>query len=170
MLQRIEAECFRCLSNSPFRGKADPTAPYDIVVRTPKYYHYDETSTNQFLEYLPKSISLKDYILKYYNGPSSGTPESAARQMGTSLGSWLKSFTQWSASQAQLQAAAAENVEAQGFRHMLEFGWLAERVSQYPAVLGDAKDVFAEVEKAATAEIQDGSRLQVVHGDFWTGK
>lgn len=69
-----------------------------------------------------------------------------------------------------MRSIAAENVEAQGFRHMLEFGWLAERVLQYPTALSDAEDVFVEVEKAAAAEIRDGSKLQVVHGDFWTGK
>lgn len=158
------------MSDSPFAGKPDPTEPQDVVVRTPKFYHYDEQGTNQFLEYLPKGISLKDYILKYYDGPGSESLEPEARRIGESLGSWLKSFTQWSSSHPELRVTAAENGEAQGFRHMLEFGWLAERVEQYPAILSDAKDIFVEVEKAAAAEIQDGSRLQVVHGDFWTGK
>lgn len=166
----IEAECFRYLSYNPFAGKADPTASIDVVVRTPRYYHYDEQATNQFLEYLPGGISLKDYILKYYKNPSAEFVEIEARQVGKALGSWLRSFARWSATQSELRATAAENVEAQSFRHMLEFGWLAERVAQYSAILGDAKDIFAEVEKVAAAEIQDEDKLQVVHGDFWTGK
>lgn len=166
---RIESECLRCLSDSTFAGKADSTSPYNITVRTPKFYHNDVENANQFLEYLPNGTTLKDYIMKYYAAPTSESAEPEARQIGKSLGSWLRSLVRWGASHPELRAAAAENIEAQTFRHMLEFLWLGERVKEYPAILGCAKETFAEVEKAAAAEMRDETTLQVVHGDFWTG-
>lgn len=119
---------------------------------------------------MPRGITLKDYVLKYYALPVSESLEPEAREIGKSLGSWLKGFTQWSNSNAELRAIAENNNEGQFWRHLVTFGWLKDRVDQYPAVLGDAREVFAEVEQAVTADLKDPSKLQVIHGDFWTGK
>ena len=163
-------ECFKCMSNDPFVGKPDQSSPYDITVRTPKFYHFDEENTNQFLEFMPNGTTLKEYALKYYATPTPESLKPEAYQVGKSVGLWLNGFTQWSAGHPELRPTAAKNMEAFGFRFWLEFGMLADRVDQYPDVLGDVKDVFAEVTKMADAESKDESKLQIVHGDFWTGK
>lgn len=141
-----------------------------ITVRTPKYFGYYEESANQLMEFMPKGINLKDYMLKYYDTPTSKLLEPEAREIGKNMGSWLKGFTSWSASQVELKSMARSNVEGQFFRHMVSFAWLKDRADQYPAILGDAKQVLAEVEQAVAAELKDIDKLQPIHGDFWTGK
>lgn len=113
---------------------------------------------------------MKNYTLKYYAVPTSESLKLESRQIGKSLGLWLKGFAHWSASHPELRPTAAENIEAKQVRHMLNFLWLSERVKEYPAILDDVKDIFAEVEQAAAAEAQDESKLQIIHGDFGTGK
>ena len=117
-------------------------------------------------------MTLLDYVLKYHaagSATNSWGPE-AARKIGKTLGLWLKGFTQWAASHAELHAEAAKNAQGQFFRHLVTFTWLKDRVEQYPTILGDAREVFVEVEQAVTAELKDPSKLQLIHGDFWTGK
>jgi fructosamine-3-kinase len=114
---------------------------------------------------MPQGITLLEYVLK-----TNSLNEEAARKIGKTLGSWLKEFTQWAASHTELRDEAAKNGQGQFFRHLVTFTWLKDRVEQYPAVLGDVKEVFAEVEQAVTAELKDSSKLQLIHGDFWTGK
>lgn len=119
---------------------------------------------------MPQGTTLKDYLPKYYSLPESKSSEPEAREIGKTLGLWLKGFTQWAARHADSHAAAEKNEVGRYFRHLVTFGWLQDRVEQYPAVLGDAKEVFAEVEKAVASELEDPSKVQVIHGDFWTGK
>lgn len=167
--QNFEIECFKRLSETPIIGKTDQGDSHSITVRTPKYYHYDEANANQILEFMPQGITLKDYVPKYYP-ESSDSSEPEAREIGKTLGSWLKGFHQLAANHADFRAVAEKNGQGQFFRHLVTFAWLKDRVEQYPAVLGDAKDIFAEVEQAVTAELKDPSKTQVIHGDFWTGK
>lgn len=141
-----------------------------MIVRTPKYYHYDKDHTNQILELMPRGITLRDYVPKYYAPTISKPSEPAAREIGKSLGSWLKRFTQWAASHTELRDIAEKNNLGQYFRHLVTFGWLSERAEQYPGILGDAKELLAEVQQAADAELKDPNKVQVVHGDFWPGK
>jgi cell shape-determining protein MreC len=115
-------------------------------------------------------MTLMDYILRIHALPATDVSESEARVIGEAMGSWLQQFTQWAASQVELRAVAEKNTQGQFFRHLVTFGSLKERVEQYPAILGEIKDVFAEVEQAAIEELKDPSTLQLIHGDFWTGK
>ncbi len=121
---------------------------------------------------MPKGITLKDYILKYYpaDGPESPSLESEARQIGKSIGAWLKGFTEWSASHDDLAELAANNEIGRFFRHHVSFGWLKDRVEGHPDVLGEAKEIFEAVEKSVAAEKDDPTRTQAIHSDFWPGK
>lgn len=64
----------------------------------------------------------------------------------------------------------AGNVELQQLKHFINFSWLLDRVGQFPSILEEAKDVFEKVKEMAANELKDQSKLQVIHGDFWTGK
>lgn len=119
---------------------------------------------------MPNGTTLKQFILKFYAGTTANSVEAESRQLGKSLGSWLRGFAEWSASQPELRPIVAENIEAKQVRHMLNFLWLSERVKEYPAILDHAKNIFVEVENAANTEMEDESKLQIIHGDFWTGK
>jgi len=139
-------------------------------VRTPKLYHYDEQQNTQIQEILLNGKDLKTYALKTY---SPNTPEAVrpqCLQLGRALGRWLRDFHAWSATQTSLRETVARNVEIQQLKHMINFSWLLDRVAQFPSILGEAKEVFEEVKAMAAKELEDQSKLQVIHGDFWTGK
>ncbi|KAF3769968.1 hypothetical protein M406DRAFT_354197 [Cryphonectria parasitica EP155] len=53
----------------------------------------------------------------------------------------------------------------------LNYGYklLLSRVEAHPDLLQNAKPVFEEVIAMAMAELEDRTKLQVIHGDFWTG-
>ncbi|CAH0033906.1 unnamed protein product [Clonostachys rhizophaga] len=139
-----------------------------ITNRTPKYYSFIEDSSTQILEYMTEGTTLKEFIPKYF-GHATTPKESDAREIGKTVGSWLKWIHQLTANDAEMHAIAEKNELGRFFRHMVTFTWLKDRVEQYPSVLSDAKEIFREVEQAVTSELSDTSKLQAIHGDFWTG-
>lgn len=58
----------------------------------------------------------------------------------------------------------------QGIKLTYNYGLLLQRVKSFPAILTGAKPVFEEVLALAKAELEEEDRLQIIHGDFWTGK
>lgn len=165
----MEAQLFKLLSIDPVMGISDPASAPGITVRTPKYYDWDEENTNQILEFLPNGTPMKNYVLKHFSSLSPEDP--APCQLGKSLGLWLKGFTEWSMRHAaELRPLVEVNVEGKNVRHWVNFLWLAETVKNFPTILEEAKDIFAEVEKAVAEEGQDESKCQCIHADFWPGK
>lgn len=166
---RIEEECLRALTEFPIEGKADLSGSINFTVRTPKFYHFDEKNSTQIQEILHNSKDLKTYALSTYppNTPDALRPQ--CLQLGRALGTWLRNFHKWSATQAGLRKTVTENKDLQRLKHLINFSWLLDRVGQFPSILGEAKDVFEKVKDMAAKELEDESRLQVIHGDFWTG-
>ncbi|KAI1421421.1 kinase-like domain-containing protein [Xylaria sp. FL1777] len=167
---RIEEESLRALSEFPIEGKAAlPGDTAKFTVRTPKFYHFDEQNNTQVQEILLHGKDLKTYALSTY---AADTPEAArpqCLQLGRALGKWLCAFHSWSATQAGLRKTVAANAELQQLKHFINYSWLLDRVGQFPAVLGEAKEVFEKVKAMAAQELKDDSQLQPIHGDFWTG-
>ncbi|KAI1412863.1 kinase-like domain-containing protein [Hypoxylon sp. FL1857] len=166
---RIEEECLKALSAFPIVGKADESDPYYFAVRTPKFFHFDEATNSQIQEYLQNGIDLKTYALKTYAGSDSETTKHQCLQLGKALGRWLRGFHDWASQQASLRTVVAGNKELQQLKHFINFSWLLDRVKQFPSILSEAEGVFEEVKNMAAAELNDESKLQVIHGDFWSG-
>lgn len=139
-------------------------------VRTPKYLPFEEAETTQIQEYLPDSLNLKEYVLKHCSSPTPDSLEPQFRQLGVALGRWLREFHNWATDQAPLRQNVMANKEMQQMKHMINFQWLLDRVDQFPTVLGGAESIFSEVKDMALAELEGAEALQIVHGDFWTGK
>ncbi|KAF3059620.1 hypothetical protein GL218_04456 [Daldinia childiae] len=167
---RIEEECLKALSVFPIVDKADENDSYNFIVRTPKLYHFDEANNTQVQEYLQNGIDLKMHTLTVESGADPEITKHQSLQLGKALGRWLKGFHGWAARQPKLRQVVAANKELQQLKHTINFSWLMDRVNQFPNVLGGAEGVFKEVGKMAAAELEDDSQLQVIHGDFWTGK
>ncbi|KAI1476464.1 kinase-like domain-containing protein [Daldinia eschscholtzii] len=165
----IEEECLKALSAFPIVGKADETIPYNFIVRTPKFYYFDEENNTQVQELLEDGIDLKTHTLRNFTGSDLEVAKTQSLQLGKALGRWLKGFHTWAAQQPELRRTVAANKELQQLKHSINFSWLLDRVKQFPNVLGGAEDVFKEVGKMAAVELEDDSQLQVIHGDFWTG-
>lgn len=160
-VQQVEDKCLKALASF---------TPTQSHVRTPKYLAFDKAETTQIQEYLPESLSLKEYVLKHCCPLTPASLEPQYRQLGVALGRWLRNFHDWSTGQAQLRHNVMANKEMQQMKHMINFDWLLDRVSQFPTVLGGAESIFNKVKDMALAELEDEEALQVVHGDFWTGK
>ncbi|KAI1448303.1 kinase-like domain-containing protein [Annulohypoxylon stygium] len=165
----IEVGCLKALSDFPIVGKADEGDQYNFIVRTPRFFHFDEKNNSQIQEYLQGGIDLKNYALKTYVNSNSDTTKHQALQLGKALGRWLRSFHDWASQQAELRSVVVKNKELQQLKHFINFQWLLDRVKQFPFILGDAEAIFREVKDMAAAELSDESQLQVIHGDFWSG-
>ncbi|KAI3336528.1 kinase-like domain-containing protein [Xylariaceae sp. AK1471] len=166
---RIEEECLKALSEFPIEGKAELPGDTRFTVRTPNFYHFDEQNNTQVQEILLNGKDLKTYALNTYSANTLETARPQCLQLGRALGRWLRNFHTWSATQAGLRKTVAGNTEMQQLKHLINFSWLLDRVAQFPSVLGEAQDVFEKVKAMAAKELEDESRLQVIHGDFWTG-
>ncbi|KAI1384638.1 kinase-like domain-containing protein [Hypoxylon trugodes] len=169
---RIEEECLRALSAFTIVGKADSIDPYNFLVRTPKFYHFDAGNNTQVQEYLESGSNLKSYALKTYAAGAGSDSEATKRQsiqLGKALGRWLRDFHDWAAQQPDLRAVVAENTELQLLKHTINFTWLLDRIKLFPSILSEVEGVFDEIRDATAAELKNESELQVIHGDFWSG-
>lgn len=160
------------LSNLPVVSEIDasPVDGYKYIVKTPKAFYFDERNNTQIQEYLAQGTDLKTYALETFPAPTPEALKPQCYQLGKALGKWLRDFHRWSTQQPNLRQIAAKNQEIQQLKHTINFGWLLQRIAQFPAVLEEAKDIFEEVKKMAAAELEEDGRVQVIHGDFWSGK
>ncbi|KAK4639741.1 hypothetical protein QC761_711030 [Podospora bellae-mahoneyi] len=160
---QVEEECLKAVQSMPI-----PEAP--CVTRTPKLYYYNSDTNTQVQEYLPDAISLKDYALKHFSAAPDVSRKPACLDIGKSLGIWLRSFHHWAnqSEQSGLREALKLNANLQELRHMTNYQTLVSDVDTCPEILSDAKEVFEKVEKMAAEELGSG-KLEVIHGDFWTG-
>lgn len=140
-------------------------------VRTPRSFHFDPVSSTQVQEYLPDSLDLKSYALRRF--PPS-TPESVkpnVLEVGRALGKWLRSFHDWAGSPGQeaLRTRIGLNKEMKGIKFTYNYEILLRRLEKFP-FLKDSKTIFEEIIAKVKAELEDEGQLQIIHGDFWTGK
>ncbi|KAK7953591.1 hypothetical protein PG996_014483 [Apiospora saccharicola] len=150
---------------------------YNYVVRTPKHYPFPQDPNTQIQEYLPNGTNLKAYALEHWSASPAAEltdvrQQAQAKQLGLSLGQWLRAFHDYSSElhrRDEMRSAVAANGVMQGLKHTINFQWLLDRVAQFPDILTETVPVFEEVKEMAAAELRDENRLQVIHGDFWTG-
>lgn len=117
-------------------------------------------------------MSLKQYALEHYPAPTSEALKPQCVQLGRCLGQWLRSFHDWSQQPANsgLRELFSRNKEMQNIKKMLNYDRLLQMVGKHPSILEECRDVFQQVADMASAELKDEGSLQVIHGDFWTGK
>ncbi|KAF5642236.1 phosphotransferase enzyme family [Fusarium tjaetaba] len=139
----IETESLKILSSvSLFDNR--PKETYSFIVRTPELYHFDPTSSTQILESMPDGIHLKDYAIQNYGSPTPDAFKPQCQELGKAIGKWLQEFAIWSGQQVQHRDLVAQNAFGQ-------------------------HDILTQVEQMAAAEKEDTDKLQIIHGDFWTG-
>lgn len=125
-------------------------------------------------ECLPNATNLKEYCRKHFAAAATAAELSLRKdqclQLGRSLGEWLRSFHTWSAGQTELREVLKGNKELQGIKQWINYKQLVQLAEQNPDILGEAKDVFQAVSDATAAELENEDKLDIIHGDFWTGK
>ncbi|KAK5654672.1 hypothetical protein OQA88_6995 [Cercophora sp. LCS_1] len=161
----VESECLAQLSSLA------ASANEWCSVRTPKLHHFDPSTNTQVQEYLPDSIDLKNYALKYLPPQTPPALKEQCLGIGRGLGSWLRRFHAWAAlpEQSGLRKTAADNRTLQQIKHRTYYEWALATIDRYPGILANARSVFEEIKAVADEELADDDKLQVVHGDFWTG-
>ncbi|KEF57998.1 uncharacterized protein A1O9_05921 [Exophiala aquamarina CBS 119918] len=163
---RMEAQALRHLTEFPFAGQTDHADSHRFIVLTPKLLYFDEANTTQIHGYIPNSTTLQAYILQHYSAPTNKSQEIECRQMGKAIGRWMNEFVKYTASQPEIKQCAVDNRDAQPIRHQFSYGWLHDRIEEYPRILSETKEILEHVLRMATEELEDESRLQVVHGDL----
>ncbi|KAF9878851.1 phosphotransferase enzyme family protein [Colletotrichum karsti] len=174
----VEAACLKELEAMSLRLSSQEIS--SITVRSPTCYIYDEEMKTQIQEYLPDVVHLKKHLLEF---PSSGTSVDMRPQyeeVGCALAEYICQFHQLTSnileskesqnttsSSSSLKEALYKDNQMQKLKHMINYDWLLERVSQFPSILGHLRDTFEEVKKQALEEIRGGDKtLTVIHGDF----
>ncbi|KGO70485.1 Aminoglycoside phosphotransferase [Penicillium italicum] len=142
-----------------------------INVRTPRLLDFNVETNTQVLEDLPSSIDLKSFLLSKV---SHGLSESSGRALGSALGSWLKSFHQWTAEEQQTgtRKLLGENKVMKNLKFWVNYTMLLDTIGNFPGILEEDRDVFEKVRDLAAAELERQSHddgYGVIHGDFWTG-
>lgn len=150
-------------------GELPPTKGA-YVVQTPKLYYSSLETNTQVQEYLPNALSLKHYALKHFASPDPAR-KPLCLELGRSLGVWLRDFHVWAShpEQSKFREQAKANDEMRQIKHMSTYETSVSAVANFPTILGDAKETFEKIRDFAAAELQNPA-LQVIHGDFWTGK
>ena len=168
--QAMEAEALGLLSKSPFTGKTEPHDLYNIIVRTPKLLHFDKQSATQIHELLPNSKTLQAYILDNYSSTTTEEHEPECRLLGEAIGRWLNEFIKFSMSEPGLKQCARNNEEASNIRHHFSYGWLPDRIKEYPGILSEHVPILEQILQMARDELQDESLTLAVHGDLAPAK
>jgi len=160
LTKRLEKECLVATASLHAVGDAG------YALRTPHLYYFNEESNTQVQEYVPNTVDLKMFAL------GQSAPESEYLAIGRAVGKWLHNLHEWG--QLPAQSTFREYLGAdtcmQSLKNVINYGWLIDRINDYPAALSDARAVFEDVQKMANAELADPSRHRIIHGDFWTGK
>ena len=124
------------------------------------------------MEYVQNGTNLKAYALKFYAPPSDETLKAQCLDLGRGLGGWLRSFHSWAnlPEQAGFREIVSGNKELQTIRHAANYGAIVGLVDRFPSILSGSRELFAQVRDATAKELLDDTKLQPIHGDYWTGK
>lgn len=124
------------------------------------------------LEYLAGSVNLKTYILKHLEATRDAARQTPCTELGSSIGTWLRSFRYWVTLPEQhvMRDIAVTNKAMQKQTHELYYERLVDTIVDYPVILENARNIFEDIRDDEAQRLRDPDHLQVIHGDFWTGK
>ncbi len=148
------------------------------IVKAPHLYFFDRETNTQVLEDFPGAIDLKTILIS--PAANRTLSRSVATSIGYALGSWLRSFHNWTSapSQKDLRRKMWKNEPMRELKHQISYNSFIEVVEGFPEILGDGKNILEEVKEIATTEFQrkagdedtEGEEWGIIHGDFWSGK
>lgn len=58
----------------------------------------------------------------------------------------------------------------QMLKNTINYASLVSSIDRYPGILSDVRDILEQVKKMSEDEMANEDNLQIIHGDFWTGK
>lgn len=165
-------------------SKGLPNIP-TVNVTSPEPYAYFQESSTLVLQDFPLSTTLKAYFQKQdIDDPSRGSSCPDFREMGIALGSAIRSLHSWGAAARDVAQVSGEETSQEAIRNKLRsntmpkrikyrvnYGRLLETIDLFPSI-ESSRRVFQSVEKKMYAEMigEASQEVQIIHGDFWTGK
>ncbi|KAF5591450.1 phosphotransferase enzyme family [Fusarium pseudocircinatum] len=175
----VEREVLSELSTYPIDMTQSGNTAY--TVRTTTLYAYDAETKTLVLEYLPNAVDLKTYSLSHFPSPTPEYLRKPAHELGKVLARYMVKFhdmtreiVQKSLKQKHTQQLLGFNRvidssnDMQRLKHWINFDWMIDRVSQFPGILSEAKDILHLVKNMALKELSDPSAdLALIHGDYY---
>ncbi|KAG6004396.1 hypothetical protein E4U21_001116 [Claviceps maximensis] len=172
----IEVESLRLLSCS------FPNVSWQAYdVGTPRVFFFDAQTSTQIQEYLPNAINLKAYAIRHYHSSTRRDAKPQCVQLGQALGRWLRAFhgggggrdgqdAQKTQERKTMRELLGRNSEMRALKKTINYDRLLLQMDAFPGLVGSCeRSVVQDITDMAAAEMRDESRLDVVHGDFWTG-
>ena len=153
------------------------TRPAQTVVRSPRLYLFDRKTNTQVLEDCSDTTDLKTILTS--STVKEILPGSSPESVGYDIGSWLRSYHQWTSEpgQARLRATIGQNTEARKLKRKITYDSFLGILETYPGLVEGHLDALKSIKVAMTAEFElteppigDDGSWGLIHGDFWSGK
>lgn len=149
----------------------------NTVVRSPRLYLFDRKTNTQVLEDCSNTTDLKTIFISPV--VKDILPGTSPASVGHDVGSWLRSFHEWTSEpgQAPLREAIGRNAEARKLKRKITYDSFVGILETYPELVEGHVEKLKSIQDALTAEFEltqppegDDGSWGLIHGDFWTGK
>lgn len=149
----------------------------NTVVRSPRLYLFDRKTNTQVLEDCSNTTDLKTI----FTSPmvKDILPDTSPASVGHDIGSWLRSFHEWTSepAQAPLRETIGRNTEGRKLKRKITYDSFVRILETYPELVEEHVEKLKCIQAAMTAEFElnqppkgDDGNWGLIHGDFWTGK
>lgn len=146
------------------------------VVKAPRFHLFIRDANIQVLEDFPAAVDLKNLFVS----PTANSVLTApvGESIGRDVGTWLRSFHDWSFSPKSGLKAVGDNEPMRKLKFAITYdSFLKVLENNFPDLLEGHRPTLEQVKDAATKEFErisgdeNGSEdWGLIHGDFWTGK
>lgn len=120
------------------------------------------------MEDLPTSLTVKEYLFRYGENMLPGV----AREMGISIGKWLRDYHTWVNSNDEkammVKQRMSGNKSMVDAREQLYIGSYRDAMKVFPSIAWPRNGQLDIIEKDIKKTSREGG--SAIHGDFWTGK
>lgn len=143
------------------------------MVKAPRLYLFDRETNTQVLEDLTNTGSFKSIIFS----PNADSLVPRPPVIGRHLGSWLRSFHDWSSAppQAAIRNQLWQKDPVRKLKYLVTFDVFIGVLEKFPELLDGHQQTLKAVQEAMEAEFQKPSTEAdegwgLIHGDLWSGK
>ncbi|RYC61629.1 peptidase [Xylaria longipes] len=149
--------------------------PSGIVgIKAPRLHLFIRDYNIQILEDFPATVDLKSLFVS----PTADSilTSSLAASVGHDIGSWLRSFHDWSMSPNGRLKHIGDNEPMRKLKYAITYdAYLKVLDDHFPDLLEDYRPLLEQVQNVASNEFEKasedrhGDNWGPIHGDFWTG-
>ncbi|KAI0163698.1 kinase-like domain-containing protein [Pestalotiopsis sp. NC0098] len=143
-----------------------------VVVKAPQLYLFDRETNTQVLEDFTNAGGFKSIVFS----PTSASLVPQPPVIGRHLGSWLRSFHDWSSApqQAAMRNQLWQKDPVRKLKYLVTFDVFIRVLENFPELLDGHQQTLKEVQEAMAADFQKPSNEAdegwgLIHGDFWSG-